>query len=92
MSCPECKSAVANFLTTGQLKHTCATCGGNMDIYIATRAKVTDDWSTPRNLSVDLKFPTVGSAETRPSLSWDLQRLYYGADGQVYTSTRAKTN
>jgi hypothetical protein len=66
--------------------------GGNMDIYIATRAKVTDDWSTPRNLSVDLKFPTVGSAETRPSLSWDLQRLYYGADGQVYTSTRAKTN
>jgi hypothetical protein len=66
--------------------------GGNMDIYIATRAKVTDDWSALRNLSVELKFPTVGSAETRPSLSWDLQRLYYGADGQSYTSTRAKTN
>jgi hypothetical protein len=66
--------------------------GGNMDIYIATRAKLTDDWSAPRNLSVELKFPTAASAETRPSLSWDLQRLYYGADGQAYTSTRAKTN
>jgi len=66
--------------------------GGNMDIYIATRAKVTDEWSIPRNLSVALKFPTAASAETRPSLSWDLQRLYFGADGQVYTSTRAATN
>jgi hypothetical protein len=46
----------------------------------------------PRNLSVDMKFPAVGSAETRPSLSWDQKRLYYGADGQVYTSTRAQTN
>ena len=66
--------------------------GGNMDIYIATRATVTDEWSIPRNLSVALKFPTAGSAKTRPSLSWDLKRLYYGADGQVFTSTRAQAN
>jgi len=65
---------------------------GNMDIYIASRAKVTDDWSAPRNLSTEFKFPTAASAESRPSLSWDLQRLYYGADGQVNVSTRAKTN
>lgn len=29
---------------------------------------------------------TVG--ETRPSLSWDLKRLYYGAAGTVYVSER----
>lgn len=60
--------------------------GGNMDIYMAKRASTADAWGTPRDISVDLNFPTAGSAETRPSLSWDMQRLYYGADGQVYLS------
>jgi hypothetical protein len=59
---------------------------GNMDIFMATRATTADAWSTPRNLSATLHFPTAGSAETRPSLSWDMQRLYYGSDGQVYLS------
>jgi hypothetical protein len=66
--------------------------GGNMDIYMATRATTADEWSTPRNLSVDLHFPTAGSAETRPSLSWDQQRLYYGSDGQAYLSHKAPSN
>ena len=30
MVCPDCKSAIANFFTTGKLKHTCSACGGNM--------------------------------------------------------------
>ena len=28
--CPDCKSAVQNFFATGELKHTCSACGGNM--------------------------------------------------------------
>lgn len=62
--------------------------GGNMDIFIATRDSLADEWSTPRNLSEEMEFPTAGLAEARPSLSWDQQRLYYGADGQVYLSKR----
>lgn len=65
---------------------------GNMDIYMAKRATTADAWGTPRDLSVDFNFPTAGSAETRPSISWDMQRLYYGADGQVYLSKKAPTN
>lgn len=61
---------------------------GVHDIFMATRESVGDDWSTPRNLSVELQFPTAASAETRPSLSWDLKRLYYGSDGLVYVSER----
>lgn len=30
MTCPDCTSAIANFVKTGQLKHTCATCGGSL--------------------------------------------------------------
>lgn len=28
--CPDCKSAMENFLRTGKLEHTCSYCGGNM--------------------------------------------------------------
>lgn len=65
---------------------------GNMDIFIATRESTSDEWSAPRNLSVEFGFPTAALAETRPSLSWDLKRLYYGADGQAYLSLRAPAN
>jgi hypothetical protein len=30
MVCPDCKDAVSNFFATGNLKHECKTCGGNM--------------------------------------------------------------
>jgi hypothetical protein len=63
--------------------------GGSMDIYMATRESIDDDWSTPVNLSDELPFPTMSSSETRPSLSWDMKRLYYGAGGIVYVSERA---
>jgi WD40-like Beta Propeller Repeat len=66
--------------------------GGNMDIYMAKRATTTDAWSAPSNLSTVFQFPTAASAETRPSLSWDMQRLYYGADGMVYLSHKAPAN
>ncbi len=32
MECPECKSAVENFFATGNLKHECKACGGNMAV------------------------------------------------------------
>lgn len=65
---------------------------GNMDIFMAKRATTADAWSAPVNLSVKFQFPTAGSAETRPSISWDMQRLYYGSDGQVYLSHKAPAN
>ncbi len=65
---------------------------GNMDIFMSTRASLTADWSTPRNLSVQLAFPTATLAETRPSISWDQKRLYFGADGQAYLSLKAPAN
>ena len=64
---------------------------GVFDIFMATRETLAGDWSAPRNLSVELAFPTAGSSETRPSLSWDLKRLYYGSDGIVYASERQPT-
>lgn len=32
MLCPDCKDAVANYFSTGNLKHECAACKGNMAI------------------------------------------------------------
>ena len=67
---------------------------GNNDIYSATRASVTDPWSTPTNLG-----PTVNSSasETRPSLSWDGTTLYFGSnrpggegDSDHYVTTRER--
>lgn len=65
---------------------------GVFDVFMATRASLNDEWSEPRNLSLELAFPTAGASETRPSLSWDLQRLYYGAGGTVYVSERGPQN
>lgn len=32
MECPDCKTAVANFFSTGKLEHTCKMCGDSMEI------------------------------------------------------------
>ncbi|HEY9376966.1 MAG TPA: hypothetical protein VIQ02_07720 [Jiangellaceae bacterium] len=63
--------------------------GGNgaFDIYTATRSSVGDPWSTPVNLGSNVN---TGAAETRPSLSWDGERLYFGRAGQIYVSERPK--
>ena len=60
---------------------------GNGDIWYASRNSVYEAWSAPVNLSDTVPFPTAGDDESRPSLSWDLKRLYYGSGG-VYVSTR----
>lgn len=57
------------------------------DIWTASRNSVFEAWSQPVNLSDTVPFSTAGSGESRPSLSWDGKRLYYGSGG-VYVSTR----
>ena len=32
MTCPDCRSAVDNFFRTGQLRHTCKTCGSALEV------------------------------------------------------------
>lgn len=58
---------------------------GDKDIYVATRASVTEPWSTPVNLG-----PNVNTAQSdsRPSLSWDGTTLYFGSAGDIYVTTR----
>jgi hypothetical protein len=63
-----------------------ATFGGQ-DIYISTRASTDEPWTPPVNAGAAVS--TAGN-ETRPSLSWDLRRLYFGRDGDVYVSTRTR--
>jgi hypothetical protein len=64
---------------------------GGQDVWVATRARVGDPWSTPVNLGVAVN---TGAAETRPSLSWDARTLLFGrapgpeGSGDIYISTR----
>jgi len=60
--------------------------GGN-DIYVARRASVFDPWSTPVNLGPNVNTT---ASETRPSLSWDGTRLYFGSAGDIYVTTRER--
>jgi hypothetical protein len=60
---------------------------GNGDIWAASRGSVYEAWSTPVNLSDTVPFSTAGADESRPSLSWDGKRLYYGSGG-VHIATR----
>jgi hypothetical protein len=63
----------------------------HQDIYIATRARTTDPWSTPVNLGPNIN---TGAMETRASFSLFGNRLYFGRtpgpDGgtDIFVSTR----
>jgi Tol biopolymer transport system component len=59
---------------------------GAFDIYSSTRSSTSDPWSSP----VNLEAVNTGAPETRPSLSWDGERLYLGRAGEIYVSHRAK--
>jgi Tol biopolymer transport system component len=60
---------------------------GGLDVYISTRNSTTDPWSTPVNLGPNVN--TV-EAESRPSLSADGQRLYFGRLGDIWVATRSR--
>ena len=63
------------------------------DIWTSTRGSADEPWSAPVNLGPAVN---TAAAESRPSLSWDAQTLYFGrAPGpegmsDIYTSTRSK--
>ena len=60
---------------------------GAFDIYSSTRETTSDPWSSPVNLGSAVN---TGAPETRPSLSWDGERLYFGRAGEIYVSSRSK--
>ncbi|HEX6577679.1 MAG TPA: hypothetical protein VF082_04870 [Jiangellaceae bacterium] len=66
---------------------------GGQDVYVSTREAFGDAWSTPVNLGTAVN---TSASETRPSLSWDSQTLFFGrAPGpegmsDVYVATREK--
>jgi Tol biopolymer transport system component len=61
--------------------------GGNMDIWTATYDATTGLWSTP----VAVSAVNTAEPESRPSLSGDGKRLYFGrgATSDIYVSTRS---
>ena len=62
--------------------------GGNMDIWTATLDRSTGRWSSP----VPVAAVNTAEPESRPSLSGDGTRLYFGrgATADIYLSTRVK--
>jgi Tol biopolymer transport system component len=72
--------------------------GGPPQIYAATRSTVFEPWSTPELLDTTVNLP--GFAQTRPSISRDGRRLYFGSTrdnrpedlpggGDIFVSTRS---
>lgn len=66
---------------------------GGPDIHVATRPSTSEPWSTPVNLGPDINS---AAGETRPSLSWDGTRLYFGSSREggegsadIYVTTRS---
>ena len=59
---------------------------GSFDVYVSTRTSPTGTWSAPRNLGGNVNTP---GSETRSTISWDRLRLYFGRDGEIYSSSRA---
>lgn len=60
---------------------------GVHDIYRSTRSSVTDPWSAPVRLGANVNTT---ASESRPSLSGDGTRLYFGRSGDIWVSTRSK--
>ena len=60
---------------------------GGQDVYTSTRASTDAPWSEPVNLGPGIN---TADSETRASMSWDRERLYFGRNGEIYLSTREK--
>ncbi len=57
------------------------------DVYASQRHHTGKRWSAPVNLGPNVN--TAGN-ETRSSISWDGKRLYFGRDGDIFTSRRLR--
>ncbi len=60
--------------------------GGDNNLYMMTRASVTDAWSSPPTA---LGVLNSSVTEESPRLSPDDKTMYFGRNGQIYRSTRA---
>jgi hypothetical protein len=58
---------------------------GTFDVFYARRNNTKQKFSAPVNLGAGIN--TAGS-ETRSTISWDLKRLYFGRDGEIYSASR----
>ena len=58
---------------------------GAFDIWSASRSSAFEPWSNPVNLGTAVNS---SGLETRPSLSRDGTRLYFGRSGDIFVSTR----
>jgi hypothetical protein len=59
---------------------------GSFDVWTSTRASVFDPWPQPVNVAA----VNTAASETRPSLSWDGERLYLGRSGDIQVSHRQR--
>jgi hypothetical protein len=70
---------------------------GSQDIWTAARENAGDPWSAPVNLANEGAPVNTSESETRPSLSWDGETLYFGrapaagGPGDVYRAGRQRT-
>ena len=80
---------VDNCPNVGNPDQTDSDSDGIGDIWTANRNSVDEAWSAPVNLSETVPFSTAGAGESRPSLSWDGERLVYGSGG-VWLSERER--
>lgn len=60
---------------------------GGQDVYSSRAWRPTGPWSSPRNLGDAVNTAGV---EQRATLSRDGSRLYFGRNGDIYTSTRSR--
>ena len=67
-------------------RRTAGTDNPNFDIFYAKRRFLFGRWRV-ENLSESVPFETLDASETRPSISWDGERLVYGSGG-VWISDR----
>ena len=58
---------------------------GLHDVYLSRRQHISDPWGVPVNLGTSVNSAL---AESRPSLSSDGDRLYFGRNGDIWMSTR----
>ncbi len=68
-------------------RRTAGTPNENFDIFYAKKFFLFGKWRRVKNLSKTVPFDTLDASETRPSLSWDGERLVYGSGG-VWLSER----
>lgn len=60
---------------------------GSFDVFYARRNNTSQKFSAPVNLGQGINSP---GSETRSTISWDLERLYFGRDGEIYSASRTK--